>query len=103
VPSLAADQQPGEEAGSGFLVGPRPAVLDVGGPRTDYRDSRLGTGWLRKTRDMASAAALQPSAQQLRTICYLSELELAMRGLHQTRGWLSRPRRIFPFLGRKPT
>jgi len=25
-----------------------------------------------------------------------------MRGLHQPRGWLSRPRRIFPFLGRKP-
>ena len=49
-----------------------------------------------------AARALRLSARQRRMVRDLIEIELAMRGLHLPKAWMSQPRRDSPFLGRTP-
>ena len=49
-----------------------------------------------------AARTLRLSARQRRMVRDLVEIELAMRGLHLSKGWMNQARRDPPFFGRTP-
>jgi hypothetical protein len=54
-------------------------------------------------RAMRAGALFPLPTRQLRTaVRRLSEIELAMRGLHLLKEWVNHPRRVPPFFGRTP-
>jgi len=76
-----------------------PKSLGGGKSPTVSQDGYFRTNWLQRTSgEGTSAGSTIPKPAQND----LSEIEVAMRGLHLSKSWMNHPRRVSPFFGRTP-